>query len=98
MWSLALVAALNVAATIESCLDPFLERRERLNALSLIWLVPILGSVLTLARAWRLHKGFSRRPDSEALGDTADLLGVPVVSRSRLSRSSDDSWGDGGDD
>ena len=81
MWSLALVAALNVAATIESRLDPFLERHERLKALCFIWLVPVLRSVLTLVRAWRLHQGLSRRPDSEAIGDAADVLGVPVVSR-----------------
>ena len=95
MWALALVATLDVAATIEIYLDPFLEQHERLKPLAFIWLVPVLGAVISLSRAWRVHQGLDRKPDPEAVVDAADLVGIPVVSRSRANRDSDDSWAGG---
>ncbi|WP_157489289.1 hypothetical protein [Lysobacter sp. Root916] len=90
---IAAVALLNVAATLEAALSPFLRNGQRVSWLAFIWLVPIIGAVFSLFRAWRRYRGLDRSLDGEIMADVADLTGVPVVGRPR-GRSSDGWDGD----
>ena len=93
---ITVAALLNVAATLETVLSPFLLTRQRVVWLAFIWLVPIVGAIVSLIRAWRNYRGLARSMDDELMSDVADLTEVPVVrsSRGRLP----DSWGEDTDD
>lgn len=93
---IAFAALLNVAATLETVLSPFLGNWQRAGWLAFIWLVPIVGAVVSLIRAWRSYRGLDRTLEDDALADLADVVGVPVAGRTR-GRSSGD-WGGDADD
>jgi len=70
---------LNVGATLEMVLSPFLVPRQRAVWLLFIWLVPLAGAVISLIYAWRNYRGLDCSPDLEALED----IGVPSATRTR---------------
>ena len=93
---IAVAALLNLAATLETALSPFLRNRQRASWLVFIWLVPIVGAAASLFRAWRNYPGLDRSLKDEILADAVDVGGAPVVGRSR-GRSSDGWVGDADD-
>lgn len=93
---IAVLALLNVAATLETALSPFLRNWQRAGWLAFIWLVPMVGAAVSLFRAWRSYRGLDRSLDDEIMADVADLVGVPVVGRSRGKFS--DGWDGDADD
>jgi hypothetical protein len=80
---IAVVALLNVAATLETALNPFLRNGRRAGWIAFIWLLPIVGAVVSIYCAWRIYRGLDRSFDSEILADVADVVGVPVAGRAR---------------
>ena len=96
-WILAVVVALlNVGATLETVLSPFLRNVQRVGWLFFIWLVPLIGAVVSLIWAWRNYRGLNRSLDDDAMSDVADLAGVTAVRRIRGKSSG--SWDDDVDD
>ena len=92
----AVAALLNLAATLETALSPFLGNWQRASWLAFIWLVPLVGAGASLVRAWLNYRGLDRSLDGEVMVDVAELVGVPAARRSR-GRSSD-SWDGDADD